>query len=305
MFVEVTNSVSGHHRKRFGEDFERINGKKLKYNEITGKESTFLGKYIESGQKYWLYEMNDGSYIRSKIHDYWEKDVEYNVHNENFFIFKNDLENLKVTHYNNGYEITHIINVSGEFTGSSCGDCSGEWWGTYDEGQYGVYDNDPSNADIYGNLYNWAVVGDSRGVCPEDWHVPSDEEFMELEMFLGMSEEEADNTGWRGTDEGSKLAGKSDLWGNYDLENNSEFGSSGFNVLPGGMVWNSDNTNEESVYKYMLLEAYYWSSSDGSISNSDGEIVTAYLRRLNRNVSQVSRDEFFKRSGYSIRCLGD
>jgi hypothetical protein len=52
-------------------------------------------------------------------------------------------ENLKVTHYNNGDEIPYPSN---------------EDFGSFDEGQYGVYDNDPANADIYGNLYNWAVV---------------------------------------------------------------------------------------------------------------------------------------------------
>ena len=108
-------------------------------------------------------------------------------------------ENLKVTHYNDGSEIP---------TGLSSGS-DGEWANTT-EGAYAVYDDNPSYADIYGNLYNWFVVDDDRGVCPDGWHVPSDEEFIELEMFLGMSEEEANNTGWRGTDEGSKLAGNSD-----------------------------------------------------------------------------------------------
>ena len=37
-----------------------------------------------------------------------------------------------------------------------------------------------------------------RGICPDGWHIPSDEEFMELEMFLGMSESEANSTGNRG-----------------------------------------------------------------------------------------------------------
>ena len=46
-------------------------------------------------------------------------------------------ENLNVTHYNNGDSISYPSD---------------------DEGQYGVYDNDPANADIYGNLYNFAVV---------------------------------------------------------------------------------------------------------------------------------------------------
>ena len=42
-------------------------------------------------------------------------------------------ENLKVTHYQNGDEITNITN--------------NVEWGSYDEGQYGVYDNNSSNAD--------------------------------------------------------------------------------------------------------------------------------------------------------------
>ena len=56
----------------------------------------------------------------------------------------------------------------------------------------------------------------------------------ELEMYLGMSQEEADISGWRGTDEGSRLAGRADLWTNGILVNDSEFGTSGFTALPGG-----------------------------------------------------------------------
>ena len=79
-------------------------------------------------------------------------------------------ENLRVTRYNDGDEITYP---------------SDDDWGSLDEGQYAVYDNDPSNVDIYGNLYNWPVVDDERGVCPEGWHVPSDEEYTILIDYLG------------------------------------------------------------------------------------------------------------------------
>ena len=81
-------------------------------------------------------------------------------------------ENLKVTHYKNGDEIPYP---------------SDEDFGSCDEGQYGIYDNDSTNADIYGNLYNWFVVDDERGVCPEGWHVPSDEEYTILIDYLGVS----------------------------------------------------------------------------------------------------------------------
>jgi uncharacterized protein (TIGR02145 family) len=107
-------------------------------------------------------------------------------------------ENLKVTHYSDGSEIPNSTN-------------NGDWSGL-STGAYGDYDNNPTNSETYGRLYNWFAVDDERGLCMEGWHVPSDVEFMELEMFLGMSEEEANSFEIRGTDEGSKLAGNSDLW---------------------------------------------------------------------------------------------
>jgi len=123
--------------------------------------------------------------------------------------------------------------------------------------------------------------------------VPSDEEFMELEMKLGMSEGEANNTGWRGTDEGSKLAGNSDLWDDGDLVNNSEFGASGFNVLPTGY-----RTNTNGYYSYIDLYGYFWSSSET-------DSYDAWYRSLGYNYSDVFRNNKDKQSGYSIRCLGD
>ncbi len=91
-------------------------------------------------------------------------------------------ENLKVTHYNNGDAIP---------TGYSNSE-----WADLDEtetGAYAIYDDDPLNAEIYDYLYNWYAVDDDRGVCPEGWHVPTDDEFKELEMFLGMSESDANS----------------------------------------------------------------------------------------------------------------
>ncbi len=188
-------------------------------------------------------------------------------------------KNLKTTHYQNGDPITHIINNSD--------------WGSYDEGQYGVYNNDPSNANIYGNLYNWHVVNDERGVCPEGWHVPSDDEWKELEMYLGMSQQEADDTGWRGANEGSKLAGNAELWIDGSLESNEEFGTSGFNGLPSGLR----NNNNGSYYDLGNV-SFFWSITNFSNNN-------AMSRRLYYQNSEVYRTNFNKLDGFSIRCLED
>jgi uncharacterized protein (TIGR02145 family) len=188
-------------------------------------------------------------------------------------------ENLKVNHYNDGSEIP---------TGYSNSE-----WGWLDMGAYAVYDDDPSNADVYGNLYNWFAVDDDRGLCMDGWHVPSDEEFMELEMYLGMSESEANSMGWRGTNEGSKLAGNSDLWNSGDLENDSEFGMSGFSAFPAG--YRSSNSG---TYYSMGSLGYFWSSSE---ANSN----TAWRRLLYYNYSNVFRYTDSKQLGFSIRCLKD
>ncbi|MCF7815049.1 MAG: fibrobacter succinogenes major paralogous domain-containing protein, partial [Candidatus Cloacimonetes bacterium] len=129
-------------------------------------------------------------------------------------------ENLKVTHYRNGDPIPNVTTNS--------------TWAGLSTNAYCYYDNDPANGDTYGALYNWYAVDDARGLAPEGWHVPTDAEIMELEMYLGMSQQQANSTGYRGTNEGSKLAGGYDLWQNGALRNDPEFGSSGFSFLPGG-----------------------------------------------------------------------
>ena len=50
----------------------------------------------------------------------------------------------------------------------------------------------------------------AQSICSElmglgQWHLPSDDDWKELEIFLGMSPETADEEGNRGTDEGGKL----------------------------------------------------------------------------------------------------
>jgi uncharacterized protein (TIGR02145 family) len=43
-------------------------------------------------------------------------------------------------------------------------------------------------AEAYGRLYNWSAVHDSRGLCPEGWRVPNDDDWDELIEYLGGEE---------------------------------------------------------------------------------------------------------------------
>ena len=125
-------------------------------------------------------------------------------------------ENLKTTTYNNGTSIALVTDNTD--------------WENNTAGAFCWYDNDQAAyADTYGALYNWHAVN-SGNLCPDGWHVATDAEWKTLEMELGMSQTEAGNNEWRGTNEGSKLAGNATLWKDGALESDSEFGSSSFSA---------------------------------------------------------------------------
>jgi uncharacterized protein (TIGR02145 family) len=197
-------------------------------------------------------------------------------------------ENLKVTHYRSGDEIlTGYIDSE---------------WIVLSTGAYAIYDNDPTNANTYGNLYNWYAVDDDRGVCPEDWHVPSDEEWMELEMFLGMTWEEAHDMDFRGTNEGGMLKEEGMqhwLYENCDSpicpDGSTGCNCSGFKALPGGYRHNN------GMYSNLNIFGYFWSETE---FNTD----EAWFRKLYGNSPRVLRqyaNYFTKRDAFSIRCVED
>jgi uncharacterized protein (TIGR02145 family) len=165
------------------------------------------------------------------------------------------------------------------------------------------YDNNSSNCDTYGRLYEWDAVmqGESssnsnpsgvQGVCPDGWHVPSDEEWKELEMQLGMSQSEADNTGYRGTNEGSKLAGNASLWVSGSLTSDSEFGTSGFTALPGG------DRDGGGGFDYIGSYGGWWSSTENSSAD-------AWYRTMIFSRPGVNRGGYAKEYGFSVRCVKD
>lgn len=187
-------------------------------------------------------------------------------------------ENLKVTHYRNGDSIPNVT--------------SGGDWSNLSNGAYCNYNNDESDVSTYGRLYNWYAVDDSRNLAPEGWHIPSDEEWRILEMYLGMSQGAAHYAvvGDRGTDQGNKLKSSSG-WEN----NGNGTNESGFSALPGGFRLVA-NANSEFIA--IKVTAYFWSSSE--YSNS-----LAWYRALASHKKTVYRYAVNKNQGFSIRCIKD
>lgn len=189
-------------------------------------------------------------------------------------------ENLKVTRYRNS---DSIPNVTGDSDWSDL--TTGAWANPYLR-----YNN------TYGKLYNWYAVSDERGICPPGWHVPSDEDWMQLEMHLGMTEQEAGRISWpRGTDEGGKLKStrtEPEQHPRWFSPNTGATNESGFSGLPGGLRgWDGD-------FYAIGSRGYWWSSTEV-------DLTTAFLRLLVYDSSNIFKNYYDKRLGFSVRCVSD
>ena len=176
------------------------------------------------------------------------------------------MENLEVTHYRNGDPIPNVTNA-------------GEWAGL-STGAYCNYDNDTSNVPVYGRLYNWYAVVDSRNIVPEGWHVPSDAEWQTLVDYLG-----------GGTVAGGKMKEVGTvLWvpPNTGATNESFFGG-----IPGGFC------SYLGMFSGIGYQADFWSCTEG-----DPDLFGWY-RELFYYYSEVLRSITNKESGLSIRCVKD
>lgn len=120
--------------------------------------------------------------------------------------------------------------------------------------------------------------------------MPTDEEWKELEMHLGMSRSEADDTGWRGTDEGGKLkeAGTT----HWSSPNSGATNSSGFTALPGGYRLDT------GPFDRMGYFGRWWSATAYNSSN-------AWTRRLHYTNSVIYRVYLDKHYGFSVRLVRD
>ncbi len=205
------------------------------------------------------------------------------------------VENLRATKYPDGTPIPYVSDDT-------------EWANLADNNTDDAYcwnmNDSVTYAATYGALYTWsAAMGDNaissssnpsgvQGVCPDGWHLPSDDEWKDLEMENGMTQAQADNTGSRGTNEGSKLAGNNELWDNGLLESDIEFGKSGFLALPGGSRNYFNGTSGG-----FGQNGNWWTTTEGDASNS-------YNRYLYYDSEKISRNWGYPKSyGFSVRCV--
>ncbi len=184
-------------------------------------------------------------------------------------------ENLRVTHFRNGDPIPNEIDTTGIYVPTT------EVYLNYDNSE---------NTEIYGCLYNLRAVTHWNGLAPQGWHVATDDDWKQLEMYLGMNQSDVDSYGWRGSDMGGKL--KETGTSHWQAPNLGATNESGFNAVPGGMFdWagNFTKTNKSS---------YFWTSSTH-------EPNTAWGRRLSNDSSSIRRVTYHTVGGFSVRCVKD
>ncbi|MCL2206984.1 MAG: hypothetical protein FWB90_02690 [Fibromonadales bacterium] len=167
------------------------------------------------------------------------------------------------------------------------------------------YDKNPSNCAIYGRLYDWATaMGFSqscnsnsrscasqmqspyhRGICPEGWHIPSNDDWNQLYDYHG-----DDNMLYMS----AKHLKASGGW----VNNGSGEDTYGFSALPGG----SGENNGSSEYYFGNIGHYgYWWSASESYNNN-----LHYVKGLFMYSSDyISNNELSKSQLVSVRCLRD
>ena len=182
-------------------------------------------------------------------------------------------ENLKVTRYRNGDPIPNIVDNSE--------------WNQLTTGAYSHYWNDPFMTSTYGLYYNWYVVDDKRGLCPDGWQVATRGQWQNLVNTAGGSSEGGGRMKTTGT-----IQNGNGLWRH---PNTGASNSLKFSGLPADRRLRT-GAYQDSVGYY----AYFWTST--AINE-----LKAYEWRLFYGSADVGLYEepydTFKKNGYSIRCI--
>jgi uncharacterized protein (TIGR02145 family) len=171
-------------------------------------------------------------------------------------------DNLRTTHYSNGDPIQNASGIgtwSGLTTGAYC------WY----------LNNAATYQALYGGLYNWYAVNDSRNICPSGWHLPSDAEWTILTTYLGGL---------------SVAGGKMKAALNWNTPNAGALNTSCFSGIGSG------DRHEDGLFFDSGVYSAWWSSTESSTANAwyyGNEYYDAATGRSNYN----------KKAGFSVRCI--
>jgi uncharacterized protein (TIGR02145 family) len=173
-------------------------------------------------------------------------------------------ENLRTTKLNDGTHIPVIYDKNNWSTLKTFACC----W----------YDNNESIYNNYGVLYNWHTVATGK-LCPKEWHVPTDAEWVTFINYLGGNESG-----------GGKLKEPGEL--HWKSPNADATDSYSFSALPGGARFRN------GLFDFVGSIGAWWSSTEQSNDY-------AFYRGVYYNFSVINKDYENKNAGFSVRCIKD
>jgi uncharacterized protein (TIGR02145 family) len=140
-----------------------------------------------------------------------------------------------------------------------------------------LYDNNLVFKEYYGLLYDYNTA---CLVCPKGWHLPSNEEWNKLELFIGMNESEISIGG---LDRGTSAYKLKSISGWSSGNATDEYG---FNALPSGWMDNSG-------FEHMGDLTIFWG--------------TDISRRLDAQCDGISTGKWIQKDdlAFSVRCIKD
>ncbi len=193
-------------------------------------------------------------------------------------------ENLKTTRLNNGEEIPVVQHPIEWGNLRSPGLC---WY------EDDIYIRDSAGyVDSYGFLYNWHAVGTGK-LCPEGWHVPSEQDWARLVQSLG---------GWRVAGLKMKERGTEHWYATTDDVTNE----SGFTARPGG-VRSIPRYERMHLYYFIRYFGAFWSSSITPEGNPVQYGIYSPIVRGERQYGHGTLRRFHvdpsRERGHSVRCI--
>jgi len=188
-----------------------------------------------------------------------------------------------------------------------------QWWMAenlaYDTGGgCWAYENYKSNLEIYGYLYTW---GTAKNACPDGWHLPSDEEWTELEVYLQNNGYNYDGVETTGNDRtthnrtAKSLASVSG-WAPSSVEGavgNTGYpeyrNKTGFSALPGGYYYRTNISTDEFIDDPKVgKHGHWWSATESSGTRG-------WVRHISYSRVNFDRYNFGKEHAFSVRCIKD
>lgn len=193
-------------------------------------------------------------------------------------------ENLRVTRYRNGYNLSQPGH-------------NDYLWTAITTGVFAWFDNDASWKNIYGALYDWRAVSDTNGLCPEGWHIPANEEYEQLLNYIGGEKNIAGMLLKSCRQVDSPFGGECNTTEHPRWDaNNTHHGTDEYNfaAMPGGF-----RLYDGFFPTFLGYNTQWWSSTEASTEND------AIAYGLNYQSSAFFSDKYNKKFGFSIRCLKD